>query len=294
MKDNGGIFEILEGLGLATQATREVYAGGTRDRDDLPVYRDKVSGVVYIDNFYVGDETYQEGVYRQQTSRLSKGRSLDVELDTRRRVSAYTHLAAGKTVTEFGCGDGAFVRAISDLAAHVTGVELQQDYIAALKADGIPCIDDISLLGDGSQDAVFSFHVLEHLPQPVRALEDQRRILKSGGVAVLEVPHAADFLLSRLKSEAFRKFTLWSQHLILHTRESLRRMLEAAGFEDVVIEGVQRKPVSNHLGWLANEGPGGHVGPLSVIDTPELNSAYEAALRKIDATDTLVAVARKA
>jgi len=39
--------------------------------------------------------------------------------------------------------------------------------------------------------------------------------------------------------------------------------------------------------------PGGHKSKFAAIDTPELTAAYEAALSKIDATDTLIAVARK-
>ena len=118
-------------------------------------------------------------------------------------------------------------------------------------------------------------------------------VLRSHGSLILEVPHASDILLSQLETDAFKRFTLWSQHLILHTRESLRRLLQAGGFSNIVIEGVQRYPLSNHLNWLSQGKPGGHKSVLSALDTPELKMAYEAALRKIDATDTLVAIARK-
>jgi len=109
---------------------------------------------------------------------------------------------------------------------------------------------------------------------------------------VIEVPHANDFLLSTLNNDEFKQFTLWSQHLILHTKESLCRILRYAGFEDIRIEGVQRYPLSNHLNWLANGKAGGHKSPLSLIDSPTLTNAYSDSLARIDATDTLVAIAK--
>lgn len=41
---------------------------------------------------------------------------------------------------------------------------------------------------DGSYDFVFASHVLEHIPDDIRAIQEIRRILKSGGIAVLPVP----------------------------------------------------------------------------------------------------------
>ncbi|MBG6147616.1 class I SAM-dependent methyltransferase [Roseibium album] len=293
METETGIFETLERLGLASLETRETFATSTRDREGLPVYRDSLSGVVYIDGFYVGDSTYEDGAYRQETVRRAGSRDFELQKDTRRRVEAYSQFYTGKTVTEFGCGEGAFLRNIAENTLAVSGVELQADFIKTLMSDGFSCFDNPAAIASSSQDAVFAFHVLEHIPDPLQVLADLSAILKSGGIIVVEVPHADDFLLSQLKSDPFRKFTLWSQHLILHTRDSLHRMLKFAGFTDIVIDGVQRYPLSNHLKWLAEGQPGGHKGVLSALDTPELSSAYEAALRKIDATDTLVAVARK-
>ena len=90
----------------------------------------------------------------------------------------------------------------------------------------------------------------------------------------------------------FKNFTLWSQHLVLHTRESLFRFLQSVGFVQINIKGVQRYPLSNHMYWLANGKPGGHKSSLSLIESKSLNNEYEKALAKIDATDTLVAVAK--
>ena len=59
-----------------------------------------------------------------------------------------------------------------------------------------------------------------------KILKEFKTHLNPGGILIVEVPHAKDFLLSNLKNEDFKNFTLWSQHLILHTRESLQRFLQ--------------------------------------------------------------------
>lgn len=293
-KDPGpSIFETLESLGVASLASRELFSPRTRDRADLPVYRDRQSGVIYIDGFYTGDETYQAGSYRAAGWSESLSRNFEIAADAERRQSAYRPYFTGKAILDFGCGDGAFLRTVAGSTASSLGVELQADYVNALTADGIPCADDLAAVPRAGIDTAFSFHVIEHLPAPVDTLAALRETLKPGGLAVVEVPHAGDFLLTNLACDPFKAFTLWSQHLVLHTRESLRRLMLAAGFEAVQIEGIQRYPLSNHLTWLQAGKPGGHKSALAALDTPEMIQAYQASLRKIDATDTLVAIARR-
>ncbi|WFE88108.1 class I SAM-dependent methyltransferase [Roseibium porphyridii] len=287
------IFQTLSKIGVASEANKEVFAHGTRDRSDITVYRDRHSGVIYIDNFYGGDEIYEEGKYRSVNLAESGNRDFEVSRDAMRRSEAYRKYICGRDIVDFGCGDGAFLRRVEHEAASVTGVELQKTYVEALNNEGIPCQRSLEFFSENSMDTVVSFHVLEHLPEPMLVLNDIFRLLKPGGLVVVEVPHARDFLLEDLQNDAFQLFTLWSQHLVLHTRESLRRLLAYSGFVDITVEGVQRYPVSNHLTWLSFGKPGGHKSPLALIDTPELSATYEAALNRIDRTDTLVAIARK-
>ena len=58
------IFETLKMIGVTSEETREVFSKNTRDVDPLTVYRDSLSGVIFIDDFYTGVETYTEGAYR--------------------------------------------------------------------------------------------------------------------------------------------------------------------------------------------------------------------------------------
>ena len=280
------IFEALESIGVTSKDSREVLSERTRDRRGVTVWKDRLSGVIYIDDFYCGVGDYSSGGYRQGANKASYER----EQDLARRTNQYSQFYAGKDICDVGCGAGDFLRKVRFSANSVAAVELQEMHKNALNEEGIDCkinVRDHAL----NFDTVFAFHSLEHFDDPLGMLENMCSKIKPGGRIVIEVPHANDFLISTLESKAFLGFTLWSPHLVLHTRESLKRMLLVCGFKNISIEGVQRYPLSNHMNWLANEKPGGHKGSLSLLDTLELREAYQNALRKIDATDTIVAIA---
>jgi len=217
---------------------------------------------------------------------------MEERLDTARRVGAFRKFHVGRNVLDFGCGAGDFLRAIEPTAGSVCGVELHRLYSERLNMDGIQCFTDTAEI-PSLVDTIFMFHVLEHLPDPLMELIELRKILDlQNGALIIEVPNANDFLISQLACQPFIDFTLWSQHLVLHTKDSLHRLLVAAGFVDVQIAGVQRYGIANHLTWLSEAKPGGHSGNLSLFQTETLSQAYEAALAAQDCTDTLIAIAR--
>ena len=141
-------------------------------------------------------------------------------------------------------------------------------------------------------DVITLFHVFEHLSDPLSVLREIKNRLKIGGKVIIEVPHARDFLFNTLDLDSFKEFTFWSEHLILHTKQSLKKFLEAAGFKRIKISGYQRYPLSNHLYWLRYGKPAGHK-KWDFLNGKEIEKAYTDLLKKIDQTDTLIAVAEK-
>ncbi|MDA8543968.1 class I SAM-dependent methyltransferase [Gammaproteobacteria bacterium] len=288
------IYKTLQKLELTSESTRVLFNNRTRDVDNLNVWKDTKSGVIYIDDFYAGEQTYIDGFYRDsELDTLEIGpTNYEQYTDSQRRFKKNLKFVSGKRIADFGCGRGDFLRLVKPHCKEVIGIELQQNYKEQLNGEGISCFDNILKLEDDSLDIIVSFHVIEHLPNPLEILSHLILKVVSGGQILIEVPHANDFLLSTLDCEKFKQFTLWSQHLVLHTRESLRKTLEFVGFYDVQIEGVQRYPLSNHINWLANNRPGGHKSSLASLDSDALSEAYQNSLVRIDATDTLVAIAK--
>lgn len=287
------IFETLKILNLSSDNSRELFNKKTRDVEDLNVWKDKISGVIFIDDYYTGDNTYLEGDYHKMKEKnLQTGYpSFERFNDSERRFFDYFKFVSGKKILDFGCGNGDFLQLIKSDCKIVTGVEIEEKCLNELKTKNINCFENLSKVSNNYFDTLVSFHTIEHLPDPIETLSEMNKKLVKNGTIIIEVPHANDFLLNNLKNEEFKQFTLWSQHLLLHTRESLKRILKYVGFKNIIISGIQRYPLSNHINWLNNGKPGGHKTPISVIDTKELNKAYSNSLAKIDATDTLVAIA---
>jgi SAM-dependent methyltransferase len=75
-----------------------------------------------------------------------------------------------------------------------------------MKRRGVPCVDSLDKVPDSSLDCILSFHVIEHLPDPLESLSRLKDKLRPGGLLIVEVPHARDILLSGpIASESVQK-----------------------------------------------------------------------------------------
>jgi SAM-dependent methyltransferase len=289
------IRETLLNIGAINEQNISIYSYRTRDNPSITVYKDIKTGVIFIDDYYIGDEEYIQGTYRGSLLAKEGLSCYEDEVDTNRRIKSLKSLLYGKKICDFGCGSGNFLKNIRSFMASVQGVELQNNLRKSLNAQDIPCYGSIEEV-NAPLDIVTLFHCLEHLPDPLEVLRAIRKklIAVGGDLLIIEVPHARDVLLNDLKCDKFIAHTLWSQHLVLHTRDSLRLLLSSAGFENIIINGVQRYNIANHLNWINNGQPRGHTSSINRIESNELTRAYANALSNIDANDTLVAIAKVA
>tara|TARA_A100001388_G_C28773476_1_gene505512 strand:+ start:201 stop:1088 length:888 start_codon:yes stop_codon:yes gene_type:complete len=291
------IYLTLCRLGLASDDSTELFYEGARDNPNIKFYIDKISGIIFIKSEIVNKDEYILGEYREKKAikEGKKSSSLNYERykDLDRRLKDNEQFYVGKDIVDFGCGHGHFLKNIKDLSNSICGIELQKNLVNELNSHGIKCFTDMEKIEEKSIDTFFLFHSFEHLPNPLQTLKEIKSKLRDKGQIIIEVPNADDFLLTTLKLESFISSTLWSQHLILHTKNSLKVFLQEAGFGNILVKGIQRYSLSNHLNWLKNNKGGGHLSNLSVIDDDELNRAYSNALSKISKNDTLVLIAEK-
>jgi 2-polyprenyl-3-methyl-5-hydroxy-6-metoxy-1,4-benzoquinol methylase len=98
----------------------------------------------------------------------------------------------GGSVIEIGCGPGVFLDRVQQIAEQVVGIEYNQRALVVARNKGLTVYeaDDNELdCLKGRFDTAFSFHVLEHVSNPVEFIQDMLAWIKPGGKICLSVPN---------------------------------------------------------------------------------------------------------
>ncbi len=105
------------------------------------------------------------------------------------------HLRPGMRVLDVGCGPGTITLGLARAVApgEVVGIDVEPSQIEAARTladeQGIANLRFATGRGealdfsDGSFDAVFSYAVIEHVPEPLAILQEMRRVTRHGGLA---------------------------------------------------------------------------------------------------------------
>lgn len=261
---------------------------GVRDNSNINVLECGHCGLVFLSSFdHINEQFYEQSSMLGGVVDLRKYRVNSLN-DDQRRYGLLKESLLNKRVLDFGCGGGGFLKLTEEVATSVAGVELDSSIRQALnEIDRIQVFRTVNDISD-EYDIITLFHVLEHLPDPIKILEKLKSHLSSTGKLIVEVPSANDALLKLYCSLPFAQFTYWSCHLFLYTPETLSEVAERAGLKVKFVKQVQRYPLSNHLYWLVNEKPGGHH-VWEFINSSGLHDAYEKQLASVGMCDTLFA-----
>ena len=265
--------------------------GTVRDNKNLEIFECGDCGLVFLSEDNHINEAFYENSNMHQSFDFYKWRNETLVDDTRRYEFLKSSLV-NKKVLDFGSGNGGFLKLTKNISKKVLGVELEKAIIPFYKEENIPFENNLDNISD-KFDIITSFHVIEHIKEPLKILDKLKNLLDDNGRLIIEVPNANDALLTIYENEAFSNFTYWSCHLYLYTQHTLNLLAKQAGFEIEFIKHIQRYPLSNHLYWLSKNKPGGHEKWGNFFDSNELTKAYENQLASLGATDTIIAFLRK-
>ncbi len=147
---------------------------------------------------------------------------------------------------DFGCGSGSYLLRMKNQGWQVTGLDASEVVVDRLRADHGLHVFSGSLphpaLETGSFDVITMWQTLEHCHQPLDVLLAAHQLLAPGGKLIVAVPNI-DSLAFRWFGSAWNALDL-PRHLVHFTPESLRAMLQRAGFRTGRLAMIRRG------GWL--------------------------------------------
>lgn len=165
---------------------------------------------------------YYRDFYRSDYQKTSEPTKKHVEKRQKEAANRLVHLSSfletGAEIIDFGCGSGEFVAACNSAGFMGKGFEPGSGYAAfASRNQGLKVENkgwrDYSV--DTPADAVTSFHVFEHLVDPVAALRKAQSWIKPDGLIYIEVPDTQHFIekkgfgcLHMAHTLAYTNFTL--------------------------------------------------------------------------------------
>ena len=143
--------------------------------------------------------------------------------------------ALRNNIVDFGCGDGNFSIAISNVAANslVTAVDFMKDAPEGLKnKDKIKYITvDNFFNSDNKYDIILLRHVLEHTENPKTFLSELYKHLNKSGSLVVEVPNIDNGL--KLWFDKYLPSYAPPYHLVHFTKENITNLMNELGLECV-------------------------------------------------------------
>ena len=135
---------------------------------------------------------------------------------------------------DIGCGNGSYLLLAQEAGWDVEGLDFDPEAVKICLAAGLNVrVGGIEILQDKKNfyDAITLSHVIEHVHEPAKLLNQILALLKPGGMLWLATPNI-DSLLSRRYGSDWRGLEP-PRHLVLFNRESLYFLLHQTGFSEV-------------------------------------------------------------
>lgn len=240
---------------------------GVRHNPERQVMRCKGCGTEFL--WPIPDQDmrqYYDAQYRLKhnndvdKTRTSEDRFNDRHYDLQDALETVLPLVTPESrVLEIGCAAGAFLSQLQPHVAEVVGVDYNsEDAKYASEKLGITTYQDDIWETDAKHayfDLIVSFHVIEHVQDPVRWLYKIRPYLRPNGTAVISTPNLDHpyFTLFDVP-DSFGDFWYREPHIWYFNQDSLTETARQAGYSGET-HVSQIYNVSNLFHWQLTGGP---------------------------------------
>lgn len=170
----------------------------------------------------------------------------------------------GKTLLDFGCGIGDFLKVAQKRKWSVIGIEPNDEArrLANLKTNNaVYNIDKLDRLNQNNFDVITLWHVLEHLPQIDETMSVLKNLLKHNGVLIVAVPNYKSY-------DALYYKNFWAgydvpRHLWHFSKSSISKIVEEQ--QMVVIKTIPMYFDSYYVSLLSEKYKTGTLNPLKAF-----------------------------
>ena len=154
-----------------------------------------------------------------------------------------TYHLEGKRFIEVGCGQGEFLKVLSEFPVEACGIEHDPKLVAAAQAQGLKVSQGFTetedtVFPDGLYDVFLSFNFLEHQPHPNTMLQAIYRNLEDDAMGLITVP-SFEYIMDH---DSY--YELIRDHIAYYTFDTLLPLLERNGFQVLECEVLNRDTLS--------------------------------------------------
>lgn len=146
-------------------------------------------------------------------------------------------------ILELGCSHGSFVALLRQAGYDASGVEMSPWVVEyGQKTFGVPiAIGPVENLDipTGSLDVIVLMDVLEHLPDPLTTMAHCMKLLKPGGLLLLQTPkfkQGTSFAAMLEHKDRFIEMLIPEEHIYLFSESSVTRLFQQLGAEHIKFE----------------------------------------------------------
>jgi ubiquinone/menaquinone biosynthesis C-methylase UbiE len=179
-------------------------------------------------------------------------------------------LRRGIRLLDCGCGPGTITTDLAKLVSpgQVVGIDLDPDQLCSAQQRARQQQIDVSFavasiyalpFSDGYFDAVFAHALFEHLREPVRALREMKRVLRSSGLVGIRSPDWAGWLVHPPNSFVEQAFHQFKEIQTAnggnpHVGRTLKGLLRESGFSSISVSASYEivDDLATFVEWLAN------------------------------------------
>lgn len=192
-----------------------------------------------LDAFYVALEDQFRGSREEIKNRLITHISL---------VEKAITSTGNAPIVDIGCGRGEWIDLLSNQGFEASGIDINVAMVQQCQSLGLDAVlgdglEYLRSLPDNSLAAVSSFHVIEHLQlqKLVSLIDEVLRVLRSGGVLILETPNPENLIVGACN------FYLDPTHRNPIPPPTAKFILESRGFVQVEIRRLHPMTENHNL-----------------------------------------------